>query len=188
MVTTRSQSNTRQQNKRNNQKNNKTNTTHTTTQTTQTIQTLAMVYNDDNNIDNCILLLDLQNSQLSRSNTFISTLKILVKNAEKYSQNENKLSSQTLDTLLNCYRFMNYYMSNYNNEIANISSLARYKLFDISYKKALKNRNVIMQNSDNTFTRKDCEEANKVFTEYINIWMLNEYKWFPLEWRNEKNI
>lgn len=83
---------------------------------------------------------------------------------------------------------MNYYMSNYNDEIAQTSSTSRFKLFDVSYRKAIKSRNVIMKNDDNNFTRVECEEANKVFTEYMNIWLLNEYKWFSKNWRIENDI
>jgi hypothetical protein len=173
----------------NNNKKNKNNNTGKCNTTTQTIQTLPMMqYNNQTDIDSCILSLETQNIPLSGINAFTKNLKILVKHANNISQSEDKSSSEKLHSLLNCYRFMNYYLSNYNDEIARTSSTARYKLFEVSYRKAIKNRNDIMKNDDNIFTRVEYEEANKVFTEYMNIWMLNEYKWFPLAWRKENDI
>lgn len=95
MVTTRSQSKIQpklQNNNKNNKKNNKTGKCDTTT---QTIRTLPMMqYNDETDIDTCILSLDMQNTQLSRSNTFTKILKNLVKYADNISQSEDKSSSK----------------------------------------------------------------------------------------------
>jgi len=107
----------------------------------------------------------------------------------------NKLNvNMRIQNIMNTYKLMNFYMSNYSNEYSyssgndmckNFKSNTRYELGKISYKKALETRASIMKDSYDGLPE-EREELNKVLVEYIQLWLLNEYKWFPLSWRKEQ--
>lgn len=104
----------------------------------------------------------------------------------KIGSNNKITTYEKYDNFYNMYKSINFYFRLFDNEFyykgkSSHISESRFKIGKQMYAKAQEVRNYLIKNNDiNTPIGK---ALNIQVVEFINIWKLNEYQWFPMEWR-----